>query len=289
MEGRVRISRLVGALKLVRAWNLVLLGSIQYIITIGLIYGVHRTPSAFVSSKLFFVTLTTALIGAAGYTLHDYLNTKRISFQKPHRHIVGRVLTRREAILMYFVFSCLAIICAGVFGWRLLVITPIGLAVLWVYSSRLQHMPIVSAFVMAAMAASIVYIPFWSLSFPSGDAIIFAVYGAIMVVIRQMIKELRDINVDIRQGVSSFPIIHGIKRTKQVIALLFALFCIVLYSLSAFLATEVAWYFLALLPLLCLIIYRTIKADNTKKYQLSLTLIKGFIVVGALGSLLSGI
>jgi 4-hydroxybenzoate polyprenyltransferase len=288
---RPRVSGIVkkdlqAALLLVRAWNLILLGSIQYLVTIGFMYGIQRVPSALISLRLFFITLVTTLVGAAGYAINEYQDAKTDSISMPERVIVGRLLHRRKAILLHITFCLLAIILAYFHGWRLVSAAFIGIAAMWVYSSRLQYLPFMGELLIAILAAGTVYLPFFAEHQYSGDAVIFSIYGFFVVFIRQIIKSLRDLPGDTWYHNKSIPILIGIKRTKELLASLFALFCTLLFVFTIWLQPITGLYFLMLMPFFAIVIYSSIRADTIKRYRLSLTLCKIFIILGALGAVI---
>jgi len=273
-------------LVLVRFWNLIILGSLQYIVTIGFMYGPSRTPSALISMRLFFITLVTTLVGAAGYAINEYKDVKTDTITMPHRVVVGTLLHRRKAILLHIAFSLTALLLSLFHSATLFWAAAIGITIMWIYSSRLQQIPIIGELSIAILAAGAVYLPFFAEGFYSSDAIIFSIYGFFVVLIRQIIKSLRDLPGDTWYHNTSIPIKYGIKKSKQILVWLFATFCIILFVFTNWLEPFTGLYFLMLMPFFAFVIYITIRADNVTRYRLSLTLFKAFIVLGALGAVI---
>jgi 4-hydroxybenzoate polyprenyltransferase len=285
IQNKLLVQQLRGALMLVRAWNLILLGALQYIIVIGIRYGIDRVPSAFLSLRLFYITLVTTLTGAAVYSINDYFDAKVDTVNAPARVVVGRLVHRRGAILLNLVFAITALTLASLYNVRLLLAALIGILAMVVYSSTVRRNPIIAPLLIAALLAGATYLPFWVEDVYSGDAIIFSLYGFFMILIRQLIKDLRDLRGDMRFGVPSLPIVFGVRRAKVVLAVLFALYCLSFYSCSYWLRPGTGLYFLFLLPFLTALVFYTIRADTQQRYRKALLLCKIFLVLGALGAL----
>ena len=113
----------------------------------------------------FFVILviSSLFIAAGGYVINDYFDTKIDRENKPDKIIVGRVVKRRVAMVLHLVFNGIGIALALVLAFLMhlywLALIQIGCAViLWYYSTRFKHQPIIGNLIVALLAALVPFV-----------------------------------------------------------------------------------------------------------------------------------
>ena len=89
---------ITGSARLVRMTNLVIVVLTQYLTRILLIGPRHEWRSIIANADMFFLSLSTVCIAAAGYIINDYFDIKIDIVNKPERVVVGRYLKRRWAM-----------------------------------------------------------------------------------------------------------------------------------------------------------------------------------------------
>src|SRR5215468_10588452 len=91
---------IAGFIKLTRFWNLIIIALAQYFAAVFLI-----SSDKVFDLKLFFLTVSTTIIAAAGYIINDYYDVKIDLINKPERVVIGKRMKRRYAIFFHTVLS----------------------------------------------------------------------------------------------------------------------------------------------------------------------------------------
>lgn len=191
-----------------------------------------------------FTLAGTLLIGAAGYIFNDITDTATDLVNKPEKVIITAG-NRRTYIIIYVFISTLGIV-AGFLASVYTGLVAFAMDVLLiVYSLRLKKMVLLGNIAVAIMSAMVLLILHFSL--PAIDLSFLWIYAgfAFMVsLIREIVKDIEDIEGDRQTGCHTLPVVYGIKTAKQVAhiftivlgagIILFAIKCILSLRIFAF-------------------------------------------------------
>jgi 4-hydroxybenzoate polyprenyltransferase len=270
-------------LKLVRWPNLLMVLATQYIVYAFVIQAGESWAVSWCPVWTFFViTMATMLVAAAGYIINDYYDIKIDLVNKPGRIVIGRIVSRRQAILLHTVLNGLAIGMGLLLSWRVALFLAGCAFLLWLYSNYLKRTAFWGNVTVSALTAATVWIV--ALYYKTNDHLVY-VYSAfafMMSLIREIIKDMEDVKGDAVYGCRTLPIVWGFRKTKVVLGLLLLVFSVLLLWQSSYAQSMVqAWvYHLLLLPVFYLG-YKIAMADKQKDYAHLSTFCKWLMVVGA--------
>ena len=199
--------------------------------------------------QFFYLFLSTVLIAAGGYAINDYFDVKTDRVNKLKRVIVDRFVKRRVAMTLHIVLTSLGFILATYLSWRLGMWRMSSLFIfviftLWFYSTNLQHQTLTGNIAISLMAAfvplivGLFEIPLQNAAHPElikeyGYSIFnipaywvigFSVVIFLLTLIREVTKDVIDIRGDKLFGALTFPIRFGVKASKSLIIVLYAIF-----------------------------------------------------------------
>lgn len=230
-------------LQLVRWKNLLFLA---YIVT-SLFYGVitpylGQYSITLPNSTLLFSLLlaSTVLIAAGGYVINDYFDTKIDEINRPTQVIVGRSITRSQAAMGFQIMLGLGVLCGlciavllREFIIALIYIVVSGL--LWFYSSSYKRQLIIGNLMIAIcgfmtcflvgyvvnmqLIASyqpyIYYTPIITdiYAWMAG----FGLFSFLFTWLREIVKDIDDIEGDREMECHTLPIVWGIGTTKIIL------------------------------------------------------------------------
>ena len=270
--------------KLIRYQNLILLALMQFTFRYGFLK-LQNVGLALADWQYALLVLSTVLIAAGGYVINNIFDQETDLENKPNNVIVGKSISETNAYTIYFVLN---IIGVGIGYYLSNVIMRPGflsifiliVSLLYFYASSLKQMLLVGNFLVALMLSfSIIIIGVFDL-FPAIDPenqpqmstlfsllLDYAVMAFIINFIREIVKDLEDMNGDYNQGMSTLPILLGRNRTVKVvfalsfipIALLLKYVYVYYFANDLFIATI---YFLAFIT--APLIYFTIKSFDAK-------------------------
>ncbi|MFV8326523.1 geranylgeranylglycerol-phosphate geranylgeranyltransferase [Flavobacterium sp. ZS1P14] len=288
-------------LKLIRYQNLLMLALMQLVFRYGF-FKFQNILLALADWQYLLLVLSTVLLAAGGYVINNIFDQNTDNDNKPKDVIVGKVISEAKAYNIYVALNCIGV---GIGFYLSNVIQKPGFAsifiliaaTLYLYATSLKQMVLVGNVIVALLLSfSVVIIGIFDL-YPAtyeGNqtqmAVIFsilldyAVFAFFVNFIREIVKDLEDVNGDYNHGINTLPVAIGVNRTTKIVfALSFIpLVAILFYTYNyLFLLTYTTAYLLTFVtgPLL----YFTIKIWNAKTrndfHKLSL-LLKWILLFG---------
>jgi 4-hydroxybenzoate polyprenyltransferase len=300
MENMTKNIIMIHFFKLVRYQNLLMLAFMQLIFRYGFLKW-QNVPLSLADWQYFLLVLATVLIAAGGYVINDIFDQNTDSENKPSKVIVGNKIS--EA-LAYNLYVGLTIAGVGIGFYLSNVIMKPGFATLFIliasllylYATSLKQMILIGNIIVALLLSfSVIIIGIYDL-YPAtyegnqkdmgvlfSILLDYAFFAFILNFIREIVKDLEDINGDYNQGMNTLPIVLGVQRTSKVVFVLsFIPLLILLYYTNEYFASN-KLYIATVYSLLMLVgplLYFTIKSSNakTKKEFHHLSLVLKFVL-----------
>ena len=292
-------------LKLVRYQNLLLLALMQLIFRFGFLK-FQNIPLALTDWHYALLITSTVLLAAGGYVINDIFDQATDNENKPHKNLIGKSIVETTA---YNFYIGLNIIGVGIGFYLSNVIQKPGFAAvfilisatLYIYASGLKQMLLVGNLVIALLLAfSVLLIGVFDLypAIHEGNQALmgvlfkilldYAIFAFIINFIREIVKDMEDVNGDYNQGMNTLPIAIGVSRTAKIVFTLgiIAVFLVLNY-ISSYLMEFGLYYatiyvlVLVLAPLLFFVL-KVWTAKTKKDFHFLSTLLKWVIFFGIL-------
>jgi 4-hydroxybenzoate polyprenyltransferase len=258
------------------------------------------------SPALFYwLTLSSVLIAAAGYIINDYFDLNIDRVNKPDKLVVEKIIKRRWTIIWHWILSGLGVLLGFYVSWKLRnPVVGLGnlacVVLLWVYSTTLKRKLLIGNVVISLLTAWVILVLYvcefrviyardviGTLSRLFKYAIVYGGFAFIISLIREVIKDIEDMNGDARYGCRTMPIVWGVNVAKVFAGtwlgvLTGALIVIQFYALQSWNWIAVSYCFLLLdLPLLWTL-RKLYEAQTKADYHRLSAVIKGIMLVGIL-------
>ncbi len=204
-----------GLIKITKPVNILFAMMMQFFVYLCI---VPEDLHDFVRSGMMSVSM--ALVMAAGYLINAYYDIKIDMVNRPHRVVVGKYLSRRKVMLFHVLFSVAGIVL-GFLADFWIGMLDVGLVfLLWLYSNQLKRIALVGNMLLAFLSTCIL----WSVgvfihSLPP-QVLVYSVFAFFLETNRHLLKDIVDYKGDETYGVKTLPVIVGTYATKQVIYLL---------------------------------------------------------------------
>lgn len=269
-----------GSLKASRIPNLLIIGGTQMATAFFLL-----NENVF-ELRFLLLVISTVMVAAAGYIINDYYDQKIDMVNRPERVIIGVELRRRPALMAHVLISCVGIFIG--FWVDILVgfVHIFSTSLLWYYSNYLRRLPMIgnmSIAILSGMSILIVLVFFHS---AHEIAFIYALFAFIMVLIREVLKDIEDLKGDEAFGVQTVPVIWGVRGAKVIIYLVvLSGSALLLYLLISHQNNILRFYFIGLTPLFIWFIYMLIRADTMKQFKRLHTFCDAIVFTGLLSLL----
>jgi len=284
-------------LKLLRPINLLLLLLVQCVVKLALIEPLHITVGLNTYGFIGLV-IATICIAAGGNIINDIHDTEIDGINKPDKVIVGKKVSEKTANYLYIGLTFIGV-CTGFFvantigkpGFAIIFI--IIAALLNVYATQIKGQLLLGNLLVSFLVASslLVFILFDILPginelerpiqiAATQTIILYAGFAFYFNLLREIVKDIQDINGDMNGGKNTLAVAIGRKRARNIafamgIIALIGILGFTYYYLYQF--QKVAFYFVFLIggPLIvfCVQAFSAEKEKDFKKLSLLLKII----------------
>lgn len=172
---------------------------------------------------LWFNILLAGLAGAsaasAGNIINDIIDIDIDRINRPGRTLPSGRLTETGALALYAGFNLAGLVFSCFINIPAVVIYLLCVAAIFLYSRSFKGIPLIGNFVVGVLTA----LAFIFGGVASGNwvmALIPAFFALLINFIREIIKDMEDVEGDSRNSVITFPQKYGFKRSVQLISFL---------------------------------------------------------------------
>ena len=228
---------------------------------------------------MMLLCLGTVMITAAGYVINDYYDVKIDYVNKPERVVVGRFVKRRSIIILHATLNTLGVLVGVLVSWQIGVINFLVIGLLWLYSNQLKRLPLLGNITVALLTGLSVFVVY---ILQRESIFLFATYAFFaffISLIREIIKDMEDIEGDKKFDCKTLPIAIGIRKSKLVIYLICAIFLIVVAALMQQ-EPKFWWVFSGLVLVLGWLSYQLYRADKNRDFAKLSALSKQIMILG---------
>lgn len=297
--------------KLIRWKNLIMIALMQYLIKYALLLPFFESHGVITSLKplgFIILVLATICIAAGGYIINDIYDVETDKVNKPDKVIINKHISEKNALTLFIILNVIGVglgfyLSNGIGKSGFSVIFIIASALLYIYSSYLKQLFLVGNIVVSLVVSlSILLIGVFELIPAMTDAnrvvqitffkiiLDYAIFAFMINLIRELVKDIEDIDGDYKAGMRTLPIVLGRERANKIV---FALSLIPLLSVIYYVITYlfkqqlVVGYFLVLV--IAPLIYISIKlfsAEQKAQYKHISLILKLVMLTGMLSLLL---
>ena len=304
--------KLTGAfLRLVRWPNLVFIVLTQFLFYYCIILpSFERVDiTSALSWKLFsWLTISSVLIAAAGYIINDYFDLNIDQVNKPDSIVIQKIIKRRWAIFWHLSFSFIGVVIAFYVSWRTgsHIIGPANLAcvlLLWFYSTSFKKRFLFGNLIISILTAWVVFVLYLgelNIGRMTQDvayhqvmvkifklAVLYGGFAFIISLVREVVKDMEDIQGDEKYGCRTMPVVWGIPSSKVFAGVWLIVLTLAVVIMQVY-AVLIGWFGEALFALVLIVvplvnIFRKlyVAAVNNDFHKIS-TLIKLVMLTGIL-------
>ena len=305
---------LLAFFRLIRWKNLLFIALTQF-----LFYYCIIVPSLPVSYYLLSNTLTQPLflllvvssifIAAAGYIINDYFDINIDRINKPEKMVVEKIINRRWAILLHWLITTIGLIISLYIGFKtsfiVFIANIICTLLLWFYSTTFKKKLLSGNIIISLLTAWTVLVLYFAtnITYHSGTslspyiyaafnrifkfAVLYGGFAFIISLIREVVKDIEDMEGDSKYNCKTMPIVWGIP-TSKVFAGVWLVVLIGILSIIQFYALQLGWLLISfycllvvVLPLIW-ILRKLYVAQSSKHYHQLSQIIKLVMLFGIL-------
>jgi len=286
-KNKLLLLKLLSLFSVVRGYNILLIILAQYLASIYILSPNLPLRKVVFDTNLLAIIIASALVIASGYIINNFYDAEKDLINKPHKTMLDRLVSQRFKLTTYFVLNFLAVFVASYVSFKAVVFFSAYIFGIWLYSHKLKKMPFIGNFVSATLAISPFFVVF--VYYRNFEAVIFvhALFLFLLILAREMIKDLENIKGDIAQNYKTIPVILGVRFSKYLIAVLI-LFTLIpsLLLIFKFDVGNMVIYFIGCIVFLMLFLILLFKSDSKMHYVWLHNILKFIIISGVFSILL---
>lgn len=253
---------------------------------------------------IYLLAFSSVLIAAGGNIINDYFDVDIDVVNKPNKLIIGKYIHRHWAILYHILCSVVGIALGFWIEFKthtyLLGVTNlVCVGLLFFYSIYFKRKPLSGNIIIALLTAWTVLV----VSFCETNQFIYHItlnkqkitrltflyagFAFIISLIREMIKDMEDLDGDRKNNCHTFPIVFGMNAAKVYSATWLIILCAMLL-IMIFYVLQFGWWIAAIYTLIFILIPSLnilsglFKANNSKAFHVLSSSVKWIMLTGIL-------
>lgn len=273
--------KIFSLLSVVRGYNILILVAAQYLAAIFIFSDGKAVKPILFDRDLFYLVVATVCVVAGGYIINNFYDVKADRINRPIKSGLDAYVKQETKLSLYFVLNFIGFGFGWLVSWRAAMFFAVYIFGIWLYSHKLKRYPIlglISVTVLTILPFFVVFIHYKNFS-----KVIFvhAFFLFLVIVVRELIKDLENIKGAIANNYNTFPVKYGEKNTKKVILLLLVFTLVPIVVLFNYPAIEYMkyYFYLAAIVLIFVGMY-TWKATQRRQYTLLHNVLKLLLLIG---------
>jgi len=273
--------KILSLFSVVRGYNIPVIVLAQYLSSIFILAPEERALDIILDWRLFIIVFVSTLSIASGYIINNFYDAQKDLINRPNKSMLDRLVSQKTKLKVYFGLNFLATALAYIVSWRAAFFFATYIFLIWFYSHKLKKYPIIGNLTAALLAV----LPFFGilLYFKNFYHVIFAHAGFLflLMLIREMIKDLENIKGDVASNYQTIPVRFGEKISKQIITVLtIATILPVFILVEKYDVGYMDIYFYVALIILMYFIRLLWKSETQRQYIQLHNILKSLIVAG---------
>ncbi len=220
-------------LSVVRGYNILIVAIAQVLASIFIFSAEKSLKDILLNLDLFLVVLATASVIAAGYIINNFYDAEKDRINRPLKTKIDSIVNQKTKLNIYFFLNFLGVALGLLVSWKAALFFGVYIFLIWFYSHKLTKYPLtglISATVLALLPFFVIFVYYRNFS---KVIFIYALFLGIVLMIKELVKELENIKGDLLQDYKTVPVVYGEKFTKSLITI-----CAIVIALPAYILWE---------------------------------------------------
>ncbi len=280
-KSKLLIMKIVSLFSVIRGYNIPIIVLAQYLSAIFILAPEKRAMNVILDFNLFLIVLASALTIASGYIINSFYDSKKDLINRPNKSILDRLVSQQTKLRIYFTLNFVVAFLAFLISFRAFLFFSVYIFLIWFYSHKVKKFVIIGNLMATFMAV----LPFFAilLYYKNFYEVILAhaTFLFLLLLIREMIKDLENIKGDLANDYQTIPILYGEIISKKIITFLSILTVIPVYILiEKFDIGYMDMYFYSCLIVLIFFLLYLWKSTTKEQFLLLHNVLKFLIVAG---------
>lgn len=201
---------LIAAIKISRPLNMLITFAVV------IVAAIISSKNISLSLPAIYAGLSAMLVVATGNIINDYFDFEIDKINRPNRVLPSGEMTKKTALLLYFLISIVAIVLSSLVSNSAIIIVLLTITILFLYSKIFKGVPLVGNILIASCTGlAFIYggvaVGNWEV------AIIPSIFAFLINLIRELLKDVEDLEGDLQNKRITFAGKFGVEITRRLI------------------------------------------------------------------------
>ena len=276
------VLKIISMFSVIRGYNIPIIALAQYLSAIFILAPTNkRALNILLDFNLFIIVIASSLTIASGYIINNFYDSKKDLINRPNKSKLDRLVSQKTKLQVYFTVNFIVFLLAFFVSFRAVLFFSTYIFLIWFYSHKLKKMLVVGNLTASFLAV----LPFFAilLYYKNLYPQIFAhaAFLFLLLLIREMIKDLENIKGDIANDYQTIPVMFGENFSKKIITLLTISTIVPIYFLiEIFEVGYMDIYFYVSMIILIFFLQKLWKSNSKPDYLKLHNILKFLVVSG---------
>jgi 4-hydroxybenzoate polyprenyltransferase len=273
--------KIISMFSVIRGYNIPIIALAQYLSAIFILAPNKRALDVLLDTNLFLIVILSALTIASGYIINNFYDSKKDLINRPNKSKLDRLVSQKTKLQVYFSVNFIVFLLAFFVSIRAVLFFSAYIFFIWFYSHKLKKIVVIGNLTAAFLAV----LPFFAilLYYKNLYPQIFAhaTFLFLLLLIREMIKDLENIKGDIANDYQTIPVLFSESFSKKIITLLTVSTIVPIYFLvEIFEVGYMDIYFYVSMIVLIFFLQKLWKSHSKSDYLMLHNILKFLVVSG---------
>ena len=226
------ILKIISLFSVVRGYNIPVIALAQYLSAVFILAPEQRALSILLDFRLFIIVMCSSLTIASGYIINSFYDSKKDLINRPNKSQLDRLVSQKTKLQVYFSLNLFVALIAFFVSFRAVLFYSSYIFLIWFYSHKIKRYPLIGN-LMAAFLAVLPFfgillyyylqMPLYEIESNTSKLAVILSHGTflfLLILIREMIKDLENLQGDFANDYKTIPIIYGEEFSKRIITIL---------------------------------------------------------------------
>ena len=280
-KSKLLLLKIASMFSVIRGYNIPIIALAQYLSAIFILAPNKRALDVVLDFNLFIIVIASSLTIASGYIINNFYDSKKDLINRPNKSMLDRLVRQKTKLQVYFAVNFIVFLLAFFVSIRAVFFFSTYIFIIWFYSHKLKKIVVIGNLTASFLAV----LPFFAilLYYKNLYPQIFAhaTFLFLLLLIREMIKDLENIKGDVANNYQTIPVLFGENFSKKIITVLTVSTIIPIYFLiEIFEVGYMDIYFYVSLIVLIFFIQKLWKSETKSDYLMLHNILKFLVVAG---------
>ena len=283
------IIKILSLFSVVRGYNVIFMIFAQLVSSIFIFSNHNDVFSVILDYNIWFIVLSSSSSISAGYIINNFYDSDKDLINRPLKTILEKEISGRTKLIVYIFLNIMALIFSALVSLKAFLFFSFYILGIFIYSIKISKYPFIGNF----LSVLLVITPFFAITLYyknfSMEIITHALFLFFVILIKELIKDLKNLKGDFTMNYLTIPVIYGDKLTKGYITIYILLVIGICFNLiiKYDISLMVYFYFFSI-PFFFPFLYFLWKFNDNKYYQILHNSLKVLIIIGLFSIILHG-